>query len=353
MSTNLITNLGCVVVQLVDFVTSDRMYLLDHVSKIDDSEQDLEHTRPLFRFLQSKMRKYAKYVGFDYQRFDANVGKLNGDNMSYPLDVKISTDYQCILVCDQLKNRIVVFDYNTLKQKKVIDWHSDSVRPRYMAIEIIDSRELYLYFTNTKFGVVKCKLSTLLCDSKDKFAVPDIKEWTRKVTDPQGLTIKYRPYNQNLILVCEKTEKQIQFLDSNTGSVLRSISLASDLLGPWSISFNSLGDLIIGDCDKRKIFVLRQDGDSYTVVNSFGTFKDIYGLSIDYSNDYIYASDFANAIQVFTPTGELVKKITHGSIINPIGIHIDNKGGRLLFSDYSSMHLVCLASPGSFDTTNQ
>lgn len=135
----------------------------------------------------------------------------------------------------------------------------------------------------------------------------------------------------------------------------------ADFDRPTSFALNSKGDIYIVSDAARRIYVIDPDGNPKFSFGEWsneeeadkvpdGAFKFPFTVAIDH-NDLVYVSDVeVNTIQVFTPEGEFIRKISNITSEDDQPFRANGmrilKDGRILCTDTGNHRILILSSKG-------
>ncbi len=115
-------------------------------------------------------------------------------------------------------------------------------------------------------------------------------------------------------------------------------------INPWYGTFNSSGELVVGDYSSKNVVVFDKKGEQ---IRSISEAEDVCGVAVD-KEDNIYISDRDNqCVHKFNKKGDLLKKIGQegkgpGEFNYPVGIAV--AGDRLLVCDMTNDRVQVLTT---------
>ncbi|KAF0981262.1 hypothetical protein FDP41_013050 [Naegleria fowleri] len=331
----------------------NKLHLVDFIVSTNSSStfNETNHHQTMMNFdlfekLKQTMRNGKKRILKPFKmKFELvhTLGKVcesgsDPDLFSHPFDVKISYNFESILISDSNNSRIQVFDMHTKQFKKSIN--TASKNPMYLCIEenCDGSNNDALIFgccsdsTVNKFDLGK----ELAFVQQDKSCSPPYLWISTAVLSNQGITCSNKSGH---VFVCDVGDCSVKILASSSGELTQTIKLS---LQPYGIEFaNFYGDdyLIISESstlkdgkDQCQIFRLKSTTSSfeYDLVTTFGRGGNELG---DYRN---------HRIQIFSKEGTFVACLTdfgRDRICYPNGLCLNGVLGELISCDWAN-HVV-------------
>ncbi|KAG2378457.1 hypothetical protein C9374_008096 [Naegleria lovaniensis] len=335
-----------------------------------NQEENQQYSDRLLKFLQEKLR-CKKFVPKAFSLNSELIETIeqkdlppqkNGDHMTfiYICDVKISYNYDSIILSDYGTHHIFVFGLESKKFKTRIKTLNS---PSYLCIEenyvmpssddsiedanhnIQRGKDALLVVCESRNMLLKCDFKLLL-QQPDDIVSSDDKSTQESTHDsilwscdfdscPQGMAIK-----DNHLFVC-LASAMIKIMDCCTAKTISEIPLTFD---PYGITFTNDGKTLLCSTFSHEnvgsvYCIFEESENDWKIGKSFGTYtlRRPYSLLSDKVSNHIIVSDLPSSrIVIFTPDGQMVKSFQTASMIKPFGICLNERTGELIVCDHSS-----------------
>ncbi|KAG2386513.1 hypothetical protein C9374_002257 [Naegleria lovaniensis] len=261
-----------------------------------------------------------------------------------PLEIKISNNHHCILICDFDVCAIRVYDLKTLEFQSLLPF-----APNYFCIEEDyngrGNDALVLPVDDTRVHKYDLRALFRHCSETSSNCNPI---WqTEPIHGVTGVAIlvNSQTRTENQVFVCDTLLHCIHIFRSSSGDFIRKINVNH----PTSIAFTLNGDLIVSEAFiAQKVSIMSRNAENdWVVIKQMGEKKShtlgefFFPVSVmcdKVTNNFLVVDCLNNRIQVFSQNGVFIK--CYDQLNKPSSACMNQRTGELFVCDTGSQRVV-------------